>query len=198
MKLLASKLLTIFIASAFAGACLASSDATCLIYQPIDMRSEGSVIKLPKEGFIILAVPYLSAFTVSEKPYHAITRSYAMLSMRRNQAGWDANVVSRTGIKIQSNCTFDGNKVKDEVVTVDLENFQAKDYDQSLGVIVEATLECIRLTAMHERQQWRRPILKIIGKPSDKAKWKRWEDKFNKQDFSKPFKRPQAIQDKGE
>jgi len=155
------------------------------------MRSEGTVIKIPQGGFIILAVPYSSGFTVSEKPYGAIARPYAMDSMRKNQGEWDSNLVSRVGIQIQSNCSFDGNKIKEEVVTVDLSGFRGKNYDPPLELILEATLECIRRTATDKHQQWRRPILRIIGKPTDNAKWKLWVDTFNKQDFSKPFKCPQ-------
>jgi len=158
------------------------------------MRSEGTVISLPEEGFIILAVPYSSGFSVPEKPYDAITRPHTMLSMRQNQGGWDSNLVSRTGIKIQSDCTFDGSKFKQEVVTVDFSKFKATDYEPSLEVIAEATLECIRRTAMDDHQNWPRPVLKIIGKPTDEAMWKLWVEVFNKQDFSKPFKRPQALQ----
>lgn len=158
------------------------------------MRSEGTVIKLPEDGFIILAVPYLSGFSVPEKPYDAITQPHTMLSMRKNQGAWDSNLVSRTGIKIQSACTFDGNKLKDEVVTVDFSKFKPTDDKPSLEVIAEATLECIRRTATDEHQNWPRPVLKIIGKPADEAMWKIWEEVFNKQDFSKPFERPQALQ----
>jgi len=162
------------------------------------MRSEGTVIKIPQSGFIILAVPYLSGFSVSEKPYYAIARPYAMDSMRKNQGGWDSNLVSRVGIQIHSNCLFDGNKIKEEIVTVDLSGFRGEDYDPSLELILEATLECIRRTATDKHQQWRRPVLRIIGNPMDNIKWKRWVNVFNKQDFSKPFKRPKGAQKKAE
>gem|GEM_PF-2138947 len=158
------------------------------------MRSEGTVISLPEEGFIILAVPYSSGFSVPEKPYDGITRPHTMLSMRQNQGGLDSNLVSRTGIKIQSDCTFDGSKFKQEVVTVDFSKFKATDYEPSLEVIAEAALECIRRTAMDDHQNWPRPVLKIIGKPTDEAMWKLWVEVFNKQDFSKPFKSPQTLQ----
>ncbi len=194
MNSLALTLLAVLIGPIIAGTCRASTDATCLVYQPIDMRSEGTVIKLPEKGFIILAVPYLSGFSVAEKPYHAITKPHRMLSMRRNQEDRDSNLVSRTGIKIQSDCTFDGNRLKEELVTVDLSKFQSADDDPSLEVIVEATLECIRRTAKDDHQNWPRPVLKIIGKPTDEAMWKLWVEGFNKGDFSKPFKRPQALQ----
>lgn len=180
-------------AALFSNTCLASSDATCIIYQPIEMRSEGTVIKLPKEGFIIFPVPYISAFSIPEKPYSAITRPYTMLSMRNPKNPSDSNLVSRAGVKIQSDCTFEGNKLKEEVVTVDFLKFKAADYEPSLEVIAEATLECIRLTATDKHQNWRRPVLKIIGKPKDKAMWKSWEKAFNTQDFTKPFKRPKAL-----
>jgi len=117
-----------------------------------------------------------------------------MLSMRQNQGGLDSNLVSRTGIKIQSDCTFDGSKFKQEVVTVDFSKFKATDYEPSLEVIAEAALECIRRTAMDDHQNWPRPVLKIIGKPTDEAMWKLWVEVFNKQDFSKPFKSPQTLQ----
>lgn len=194
MNSLAHALLSVLVGSISAGTCLAATDATCLIYQPIDMRSEGTVIKLPQEGFIILAVPCLSGFSVPEKPYDAITRPHTMLSMRKNQGEWDSNVVSRTGIKILSACTFDGSRLKEEVVTVDLSKFQSTDYEPSLEVIVEATLECIRRTATDDHQNWFRPVVKILGKPADEAMWSLWAETFNKQDFSKPFTRPQANQ----
>jgi hypothetical protein len=186
-------ILAILATVGFHGTCLASTDATCLIYQPISMRSEGTVIRLPETGFLILPVPYLSAFSVAEKPYDAITRPYRMLSMRNQQGTPDSNVASGVGIKIQSSCTFDGNKLKEEVVSVDLSNFQARDDGPSLEVIAEAVLECIRRTATDERQDWIRPIVRIIGKPANEAMWKRWEGVFNKQDFSKPFKRPEKA-----
>ena len=198
MKSLAHAILAVLVAPIIAGTCLASTDATCLVYQPIDMRSEGAVIKLPDDGFIILAVPYLSGFSVPEKPYGAITRPHTMLSMRQNQGAWDSNLVSRTGIKIQSDCTFDGSKLKEEVVTVDFSKFKSTDYEPSLEVIAEATLECIRRTATDDHQNWPRPVLKIIGKPTDEAMWKLWVEAFNKQDFSKPFKRPQVLQKEAE
>lgn len=180
------------------GTCLASTDATCLVYQPIDMRSDGIVIRLPEEGFITLPVPYLDAFGVPEKPYNAITKPYVMLSMRHQEGNPDSNLISRAGITIQSECTFDGSKIKEEVVTVDLSKFQAKDYDPSLEVIAEATLECIRRTATDEHQNWIRPVLKIIGKPAEEAMWRLWVEAFNKQDFSKPFKRPKSNQKEAE
>lgn len=190
MNFPALPLLPILIGSMIAGTCWASTDATCLVYQPIDMRSEGTVIKLPENGFMILAVPYLGAFSVPEKPYEAITRPYRMLSMRQEHAGGDSNLVSRTGIRIRSDCTFDGNKLKQELVTVDLSRFQPGDDGPALEVIVEATLECIRRTATDRHQNWPRPVLRIIGKPADDAVWKPWADEFNQQDFSKPFRRP--------
>jgi hypothetical protein len=177
----------------FHGTCLASTDATCLIYQPISMRSEGKVIRLPEAGFLILPVPYLSAFSVTEKPYDAITLPYRMLSMRNQQGTPDSNVASGVGIKIQSSCTFDGNKLKEEVVSVDFSKFQAKDDGPTLEVVAEAVLECIRHTATDERQDWMRPVVRIIGKPADEAMWERWEEVFNKQDFTKPFKRPEKA-----
>ena len=192
MKHLIFTLLALLSVASLVGTSYATTDATCLVYQPIDMRSEGTVIKLPQGGFIILAVPYLSGFTVSEKPYDAITRPYVMLSMRHRQGAPDSNLASRAGIKIQSQCFFEGSKLKKEVVTVNLSDFVAKNYELSLEVITEATLECIRRTATDERQKWLRPTIRIIGKPTDKAKWKVWEESFNKQDFSKPFKRPEA------
>jgi len=198
MKSLAHAILAVLVAPIIAGTCLASTDATCLVYQPIDMRSEGTVIKLPDDGFIILAVPYLSGFSTPEKPYGAITRPHTMLSMRQNQGAWDSNLVSRTGIKIQSDCTFDGSKLKEEVVTVDFSKFKSSDYEPSLEVIAEATLECIRRTATDDHQNWPRPVLKIIGKPTDEAMWKLWAEAFNKQDFSKPFKRPPVPQKEAE
>lgn len=198
MNSLAITLLSVLIGPIIAETCRASTDATCLVYQPIDMRSEGTVIKLPEDGFIIVAVPYLSGFSVPEKPYVAITKAHKMLSMRQNQGDWDSNLVSRTGIKIQSDCTFDGNRFKEELVTVDLSKFQSTDYDPALEVIVEATLECIRRTATDDHQNWPRPVLKIIGKPTNEAMWKLWVEVFNKQDFSKPFKRPQALQKEAE
>ncbi|YCM43084.1 hypothetical protein V2O64_17390 [Verrucomicrobiaceae bacterium 227] len=84
--------------------------------------------------------------------------------------------------------------MKDEVVTVDVSKFHAADYEPSLEVVAIATLECIRRTASDERQEWRRPILKIVGKPADAAKWKRWEEVFNQQDFSKSFVPPKSEQ----
>ena len=162
------------------------------------MRSEGTVIKLPKNGYIILPIPYLSGFSVPEKPYGAITRPHTMLSMRQNQGTWDSNLVSRTGIKIQSDCTYEGTKLKEEVVTVDFSGFKATDYDPSLEVIAEATLECIRRTATDEHQNWPRPVLKIVGKPTDESMWKLWVETFNTQDFSKPFKRPETREKEAE
>jgi hypothetical protein len=156
------------------------------------MRSEGTVIKLPDEGFMILAVPYLGAFSVPEKPYEAITRPYSMLSMREEQVAGDSNLISRTGIRIRSDCTFEGNKLKQELVTVDLSKFQPIDGGPALEVIVEATLECIRLTATDRHQNWPRPVLRIIGNPVDESKWKLWVAEINRQDFSKPFKRPET------
>lgn len=158
------------------------------------MRSEGTVIKLPEDRFIILPIPYLSRFSMPEKPYDAITRPHQMLSMRENQSEWDSNLVSRTGIKIHSYCAFEGSTLKEEIVTVDFSKFEATDYDPSLEVIAEATLECIRRTATDEHQNWPRPVLKIIGKPTDEAMWKVWVETFNKQDFSEPFKIPKVLQ----
>ncbi len=198
MKSIRVALLATLIGPMIVGTCRATTDATCLIYQPIDMRSEGTVIKLPEEGFIILAIPYLSGFSVPEKPYDAITRSHTMLSMRQNQGAWDSNLVSRTEIKIHSDCAYEGTKLKEEVVTVDLSGFHSTDYEPSQAAIVEATLECIRRTATDGHQNWPRPILKIIGKPADEARWKLWMESFNNQDFSKPFKRPQDQQKEAE
>ena len=192
MKALFDSIVSILVAVVFPGICHASSESTYLIYQPIDMRSEGPVIRLQQEGFIILAVPYASHFNAPEKPYSAITLPYGMLSRPLRQGAPDSNLVSRAGIQIQSQCTFDGNKLKEEVVSVDFLKFEAKEYEPALDVIAEATLECIRRTATDEHQRWLRPVLKIIGKPADEAMWKRWEDAFNHQDFSKPFKRPDA------
>ncbi len=106
----------------------------------------------------------------------------------------DSNLISRTGVKIQSDCTFDGSKLKEEVVTVDFSKFKSTDYEPLLEAIAQATLECIRRTATDDHQKWPRPVLKIIGKPADEAMWKLWVEEFNKQDFSKPFKRPQSLQ----
>jgi hypothetical protein len=185
-------IVSILAAVVFHGFCHASSESTYLVYQPIDMRSEGTVIRLPQEGFIILAVPYASHFNAPENPYGAITLPYGMLSRPLRQGAPDSNLVSRAGIKIESQCTFDGKDLKEELVTVDVSKFEAKEYEPALEVIAEATLECIRRTATDEHQQWLRPVLKIIGKPADEALWKRWENAFNHQDFSKPFKRPDA------
>jgi hypothetical protein len=99
--------------------------------------------------------------------------------------------VSQAGIRIRSDCTFEGNKLKQELVTVDLSKCQPIDHGPPLEVIVEAALECIRRTATDRHQNWPRPVLRIIGNPVDEAKWKRWVAKFNQQDFSKPFKRPE-------
>ena len=194
MKRLAHTFLAILIASMFAETSFASADATCLIYKPIDMRNEGRVIKVPTEGYIILAVPHSMPFSLPERPYSSISLPYVTVAMNRNRSGWDSNLVSRSGINIQSNCTYDGTKIKEEIVTVDLSKFLTTDLGPSLEVTAEATLECIRRTATNEYQQWRRPVLRIICKSTDKAKWKRWENAFNKQDFSKPFKRPTASQ----
>ncbi|MEJ6580702.1 MAG: hypothetical protein QNL68_13010 [Akkermansiaceae bacterium] len=43
-------ILVALVSLGFSGSCLASPDATCLVDQPIDMRSEGTVISLPEEG----------------------------------------------------------------------------------------------------------------------------------------------------
>ncbi|MES2922788.1 MAG: hypothetical protein V4819_14635 [Verrucomicrobiota bacterium] len=192
MKAPLVSIVSILVAIAFHGFSHASTPATCLVYQPIDMRSEGTVIHLPEQGFIILPVPYLSAFSVPEKPYDAITRPHSMLAMPLQHGDPDSNLVSRAGITIQSACMFEGDKLKEEVVSVDFSRFESKDYEPSLDVIAEATLECIRRTATDEHQKWLRPVLKIIGKPTDEARWKRWEDAFNQQDFSKPFRQPEA------
>ena len=194
MKSLVKLTLAILIAPIIAGTGFASTDCSCLIYQPIDMRSEGTVIKLPEDGYIIVPIPYLSGFSMPEKPYGAITRPHTMLSMRENQGAWDSNLVSRTGIKIRSYCTFDGSKLKEELVTVDFSQFKATRYDPSLEIIAEATLECIRRTATDKHQNWPRPVLKIVGKPANEAMWKLWVEAFNKQDFSKPFMRPKTTQ----
>ena len=193
MKFLVRSLFVALIGLMIAGTSFASSDATCLVYQAIDMRSEGTVIKLPEEGFFILAVPYVGGFTVSEKPYAAIARPHQMLSMRENQDNWDSNLISRTGIQIRSNCTFEGKELKEELVTVDLTKYESDDDEPSQELVVEAALECIRRTATDVHQEWPRPVLKIVCKPADEAVWKVWTEAFNKHDFSKPFKRPQNL-----
>jgi len=196
MKLLSNIFIYTLMATALTEPSHATTDATCLIYQPIDMRSEGTVISLPENGFIILAIPYSSGFSVSEKPYSAITKPHKMLSMRKNKGTWDSNLISRTGIKIHSNCFFEDSKMIKEEVSIDLSNVIITNYGPSLEVIVEATLECIRRTATDKHQQWKRPLIRIIGKPSDQPKWKRWEKTFNEQDFTKPFKRPATVKNK--
>lgn len=192
MKTKLIAILSVLAALSFPSVCFATNDATCLVYQPIDMRGESSVIRLPKEGFIILPIPYLSGFSVAEKPYDAIALPYKMLSMRHPEGFPDSNLISRAGITIRSICIFEGKKLKQELITVDLSGFCGYEYDPSLKVTAEAALECIRRTATDERQNWIRPVLKIVGKAGEEAAWKRWEDAFNKQDFSKPFKRPLA------
>ena len=137
-----------------------------------------------------------SGFSIPEKPYGAIASPYVMMSERKKEGDTDLNVISTAGITIGSNCTYEGDKIKEEVVTVDFSKFQATYNHLSLEVIAEATLECIRRTATDEHQQWRRPVLKIIAKPTDEAMLKPCVDAFNKQDFSKPFKRPLALQNR--
>ena len=196
MKYFIFKLFSLFFVLSLVEVSFASTDATCLVYQPIDMRSESTVIKLPASGFMIIAVPYTSGFSLVENPYHAITLPFSMLSTPKQKDSWDSNLASRAGIQIKSQCIFEGegkeSKLKNEVVTVNISKcvIKDKDYGPSLETVLEATLECIRRTATDKHQQWIRPEIKILGKPSDKDKWSLWEDKFNKQDFSKPFTRP--------
>jgi hypothetical protein len=112
---------------------IATTEATCLIYQPIDMRNESTVIKLPASGFMIIAVPYTSGFSAPEKPYYAITLPFSMLSMRKQNDSWDSNLASRAGIQIQSECMFEGEgkkiKLTNEVITVDISQHVIKDND---------------------------------------------------------------------
>ncbi len=192
------KILTLLISLAvLSGVAVATTEAKCLVYMPINMSGEGTVIKLPKNRTLILAVPYSSFFSVVENPYHAIAMPYHVLKAPMVQGVEDVNLVSLAGIKIKSECTFKEHKVVQELVTVDLthpaDKEQMPDGYVPSDEIVQLTLECIRRMATDEHQQWFRPTIKIIGKAGDEKKWKAWEDAFNQQkDFSQPFQRPKA------
>jgi hypothetical protein len=93
----------------------------------------------------------------------------------------DSNVVSSAGVTIESS-------IDDDVVYVRFESLHTPAaIDVSEDDIAEATLECIRRTAEGATP---RPKVKITGKKSDEAKWERWQQSFEKHDFTKPFTRP--------
>ena len=157
--------------------------AVLLIYQPIITGGEATVIEAPK-GFTILAIPFECFYYHGRPPFYAIAQPNPILTDAPASARpGDANLVSSSGITIASS-------IDDDIVHVHFESLHPPaGFDVATDDIAEATLECIRRTAGGTTTQ---PKVKITGKKGDEAKWKKWQDSFNKHDLTKPFIRPSA------
>jgi hypothetical protein len=168
---------------ALSGVCRGGVSAVLLIYQPIITSGEATVIETPK-GFSILAIPFECFHYHGRPPFYAIAQPNPILTdAPRSALPRDSNLVSSAGITI-------GSSIDDDIVHVHFESLHTSAaLNVTVDDIAEATLECIRRTAEGTTAH---PKVKITGKKGDEAKWKRWQDSFEKHDLTKPFIRPNA------
>ena len=165
---------------ALSSVCRGGVSAIVLIYQPIMTNGEATVIETPK-GFSVLAIPFECFHYHGRPPFYAIAQPYAILTDAPPSMRGDSNLVSSAGVTIESS-------IDDDIVYVRFESLHTPAaIDVAEDDIAEATLECIRRTAEGTTD---RPKVKISGKKGDEAKWQRWQESFEKHDFTKPFTRP--------
>jgi hypothetical protein len=183
MKTTRFPLLAIIATTFLSTVCHAGVSAVVIIFQPIMTGGEATVIESPK-GFTIMPIPFECFHYHGKPPFSAIAQPNPILtSAPRSVQSNDFNLISAAGITIDSS-------IDDDVVYLHLESFQPPGGFEILeDDVAEAALECIRRTAQNAPK---RPILRIRGKDPDKRKWLRWEEHFNKHDFTTPFKRPDA------
>jgi hypothetical protein len=163
--------------------CHAGASAVLIIYQPIMTGSEATVIETPK-GFAIMPIPYECYYYHGKPPFYAIAQPNPILTdAPRSVSIGDSNLVSSAGITI-------GSSIDDDIVSVHFESLRLPaGFEITEDDIAEATLECIRRMAQDAPK---RPTVRISSKPGEEAKWKRWEECFNKDELTKTFKRPDA------
>jgi hypothetical protein len=161
----------------------ATVSAIVVIYQPILVVGEATVIKTPK-GFAPLAVPFECFPYHGHPPYAAIAQPNPLLSSapESGRAG-ESNLAAMAGIRIET--PFEENTIV--LHLEELKPVEAFELTASTDDIVEATIECARRMAMEGKEH---PKLRIRGKTSEEGKWTRWEKAFLNQDMRKPFKRP--------
>ena len=172
----------------------------CVIYQPIIVEGDVEVPEAP-DWFIILPVPFLKWSYHGAVPYDAITMPRATLTDAKRSI-WmkDSNLLSRTGIRIHCSQGLEEEPSQQNQVFLFVDDFHSAQFfgeKMTVEKVAEAALECIRRTAI-ERGPKVRPKLTIRGKKGDEEKWRKWEEAFNKHDFSKPFRIPSAEDKKQE
>lgn len=161
----------------------AGTSAVVIIYQPIITEGDSVAIRTPK-GFAVMPIPFECFHFHGRPPFYAISQPNPLLTdAPRSRLPSDANLLSLAGVTI-------GSSIDDDIVRVHFENLKPPTgYDITPEDIAEATLECIRRMAQGAPK---RPTVRITGKEGDEAKWRRWQDHFQKHDFAKPYNRPDA------
>jgi len=147
-------------------------------------------------GYHILPVAFQNWHAHGMIPYWGISYAHPMLTDASAEAKkygadtQDINLLTQSNVRISAPGMPEDDA---EPIHLDLTKFRTYDTDtkseiekeSELKKVVEAALECIRLTAHKNGDE--RPIVKIVGKPDDEAKWEEWEKRFNQHDLSKPF-----------
>ena len=161
----------------------AGVSATVIIYQPIIIGGEATVIETPK-GFAIMPVPFECYHYHGRPPFDAVAQPNPILTdAPRSVLPRDSNLASLAGVTI-------GWLLDEDNIYVHFENLRAPGgFEIAEEDVAEATLECIRRMAAEASK---RPTVQISGRRGEQAKWKRWQDQFNKHDLAKQFKRPEA------
>lgn len=181
MKTLTLRTFLLLAALLGCGVCYGGVSAIVIIYQPIMTAGEATVIEAPK-GFAVMPIPFECFHYHGRAPFYAITQPNPLLTdAPRSVLPTDSNLLSRAGVTV-------GSSIDDDIVHIHFESLKPPlGYDISGDDIAEATVECIRRMA---QKGPKRPTLRITGKQGDEAKWKRWQEHFQKHDLAKPYSRP--------
>jgi hypothetical protein len=146
----------------------ASVSGICFVYQPL------TTMGTDQDPQIIVAKVPVIASGANE---HVVT--YISAPNRLPQAGpqiiEDSNLLSALGISITGEWI---EKPDHYVATLDLSKMkQVTDYEFKEEDVVKATVKCIQGTIdeLGERKTWK---IKIIAKPEDGAKWKKYETDY--------------------
>lgn len=140
----------------------------CFVYQPLttlgtDMESKIIVARIP----IICSGPTESVFSYISAPHQLLQRGPAIVE--------DSNLLSAVGISVEAEWV---EKPGHYVVTLDLSQMKrGTRHGVSDDEAVNAAVKCIRRTIdeIGQKKLWK---VRIIGRPSDGARWHKYETDY--------------------
>ena len=169
----------------------ATSMSTGIIYIPINVSNEATVLKLPKDKVIFIPIAHTSYYS-TEWPYYQVTAEYVgdYGVKTNNEEKPNLNPLTDSGIKVYPKFVIQEDGELGMQITFDVAKCKEEDAAYYLALAFEAT----RLTIVDLRTSLKHPNFLIKGKEKDSEKWKIFESVLNNHDLKKEFSRDEFFE----